>query len=75
MTMYRPNVGDVLLKKYEILSLVGEGAFGCVYRACDSKLNRDVAIKFINSSDRILTRFMDELEAIKKLDHPNIVRL
>ena len=33
MTMYRPNVGDVLLKKYEILSLVGEGAFGCVYRA------------------------------------------
>lgn len=72
---YRPKEGTLLLGKYEIGSLIGEGAFGCVYRARFLKLDRDVAIKFINPNDQILARFMDELAAIKKLDHPNIVRL
>ena len=72
---YRPKEGALLLGKYEIASLIGEGAFGCVYRARFLKLDRDVAIKFINPNDQILPRFMDELAAIKKLDHPNIVRL
>lgn len=72
---YRPKEGALLLGKYEIASLIGEGAFGCVYRARFLKLDRDVAIKFINPNDQILARFMDELAAIKKLDHPNIVRL
>lgn len=72
---YRPKEGTLLLGKYEIGALIGEGAFGCVYRARFLKLDRDVAIKFINPNDQILARFMDELAAIKKLDHPNIVRL
>lgn len=72
---YKPNKGDILLNKYEIVSLVGEGAFGCVYRARFLKLDRFVAIKFINPNNQVFARFMDELDAIKKLDHPNIVRL
>ena len=75
MTSFQPNVGDVILNKYECLSLVGEGAFGCVYRARDIKLGRIVAIKFINAANGVLKRFGDELDAIKNLDHPNIVRL
>ena len=73
--VFKPNVGDIFLNKYEIVSLVGEGAFGCVYRARDQKLDRIVAIKFINAVNGVLERFADELEAIKGLDHPNIVRL
>ncbi len=72
---FKPNIGDVFLNKYEILSLVGEGAFGSVYRARDTKLDRIVAIKFINTASTTLDRFIDELDAIKGLDHPNIVRL
>ncbi|MBO4351393.1 MAG: serine/threonine protein kinase [Proteobacteria bacterium] len=75
MTSFQPNVGDVILNKYECISLVGEGAFGCVYRARDIKLGRIVAIKFINAANGVLKRFGDELDAIKNLDHPNIVRL
>ena len=72
---FKPKIGDIFLNKYEILSLVGEGAFGAVYRARDLKLDRVVAIKFINAVQGVLGRFTDELEAIKGLDHPNIVRL
>lgn len=72
---FKPNIGDVFLNKYEILSLVGEGAFGSVYRARDTKLDRIVAIKFINATNTTIDRFTDELDAIKGLDHPNIVRL
>ena len=72
---FKPNVGDVFLNKYEIVSLVGEGAFGSVYRAKDIKLDRIVAIKFLESVNNVLSRFVDEIDAIKSLDHPNIVRL
>lgn len=72
---FKPNIGDVFLNKYKIVSLVGEGAFGSVYRATDMKLDRIVAIKFINTSGNTIERFTDELDAIKNLDHPNIVRL
>lgn len=72
---FKPNIGDVFLNKYKIVSLVGEGAFGSVYRAQDMKLERIVAIKFINTSGNTIERFTDELDAIKNLDHPNIVRL
>ena len=72
---FKPNAGDIFLNKYEIVSLIGEGAFGCVYRARDVKLDRIVAIKFINIVNDVLERFNDEIEAIKGLDHPNIVRL
>ena len=72
---FKPNLGDIYLGKYEVVSLVGEGAFGVVYRARDIKLDRIVAIKFLHANGEVLERFADELDAIKTLDHPNIVRL
>lgn len=72
---FQPKIGDVLLNKYELISLVGEGAFGSVFRARDIKLDRIVAVKFIQTTGGMLERFSDELDAIKNLDHPNIVRL
>jgi len=42
-----PLAGGTRLGAYEILSLIGQGGMGEVYRARDSRLNRDVAIKVL----------------------------
>ena len=62
---------------YEVLSLVGAGGMGEVYRASDSRLGRDVAIKvlpaaFTADADR-LHRFEQEARAAAALNHPNIL--
>ena len=65
------------LGEYEVKSLVGAGGMGEVYRARDSRLGRDVAIKVLPSSlaadaDR-LRRFEQEARAAAALNHPNIL--
>jgi serine/threonine protein kinase len=65
------------LGPYEILSLVGAGGMGEVYRAKDPRLGRDVAIKvlpaeFSVDADR-LRRFEQEARAAAALNHPNIL--
>jgi Tol biopolymer transport system component len=65
------------LGAYEILSSLGAGSMGEVYRARDSRLNRDVAIKILpenvaNDPDR-LYRFETEAKAAAALNHPNIL--
>src|ERR1051326_4757602 len=67
------------LGSYQILSLVGAGAMGEVYRARDSKLQREVAIKvlpkgFVNDPDR-LARFRREAQVLASLNHPNIATI
>jgi serine/threonine protein kinase/tetratricopeptide (TPR) repeat protein len=64
------------LGPYEILSALGAGGMGEVYRARDTRLKRDVAIKvlpetFATDPDR-LARFQGEAELLAKLNHPNI---
>ncbi len=64
---------------YRILSKLGEGGMGTVYRATDSKLNRDVAVKvlpgaFSNDPDR-LARFRREAQVLAALNHPNIAAI
>jgi eukaryotic-like serine/threonine-protein kinase len=65
------------LGPYEILAPIGAGGMGEVYRARDSRLERDVAIKvlppsFASDSDR-LRRFEQEARAVAALNHPNIL--
>jgi Tol biopolymer transport system component/tRNA A-37 threonylcarbamoyl transferase component Bud32 len=64
---------------YEIISLLGEGGMGAVYRARDAKLNRDVAIKVLlpvvaNDPDR-LARFSREAQVLASLNHSNIAHI
>ena len=67
------------LGPYEILAPLGAGGMGEVYRARDTKLNRDVAIKVLlpavaNDPDR-LARFSREAQVPASLNHPNIAAI
>jgi eukaryotic-like serine/threonine-protein kinase len=67
------------LGPYEILGLLGTGGMGEVYRARDTKLGREVAIKvipdaFAQDADR-LARFAREAQVLAALNHPNIAAI
>jgi serine/threonine protein kinase len=64
---------------YEVTSQIGEGGMGVVYRARDTKLQRDVALKvlpdsFANDPDR-LARFQREAQLLASLNHHNIAHI
>ncbi len=67
------------LGPYEILSPLGAGGMGEVYRAKDTKLDREVAIKVlpadVASSPERLQRFEREAKTVAALNHPNIVTI
>lgn len=70
---------ELLIKnwdKYEIISLLGKGGMGQVYRAKDLRLNRFVALKFIRGrSSKFLQRFTREAQAQASVDHPHICKV
>src|SRR5215510_7274000 len=64
---------------YQVIALIGSGGMGHVYRARDTKLKREVAIKalpdeFSRSSERV-HRFQREAEVLASLNHPNIAAI
>src|SRR5437879_2831702 len=64
---------------YEVTSQLGEGGMGVVFRARDTKLKRDVAIKilpdhFADDPDR-LARFQREAQILASVNHPNIAQV
>ncbi len=65
------------LLHYRIVEKLGEGGMGQVWRAEDTKLGREVALKILPpdlAADReLLERFQREAKALAKLDHTNIV--
>ena len=67
------------LGSYEILAAIGTGGMGAVYRARDSKLKREVAIKvlpdaFARDAERV-SRFQREAEVLASLNHPYIAAI
>ena len=60
------------LGPYQILSLIGKGGMGEVYKARDTRLDRSVALKFSNEQS---ARFAIEARAISALNHPHICTL
>jgi eukaryotic-like serine/threonine-protein kinase len=70
------SVGD-LFQHYRVIERVGEGGMGVVYRAHDTGLGRDVALKFINHSLRSGDgeRLRREARALAALNHPNILTI
>lgn len=64
------------LGSYEIIALLGIGGMGQVYRARDPRLERDIALKVLQTDDREHRgRFAREARAIAALNHPNIVTI
>ena len=73
------TVGDRFARHFEVAGVLGAGGMGEVYRARDTRLNRDVALKllpdaFAANADR-LARFQREAELLASLNHPNIAQI
>jgi eukaryotic-like serine/threonine-protein kinase len=71
------HVGELIVGRYELEELVGEGGMSSVYRAYDTVLERRVAIKVLHEhfsrDPEYVERFRREARAIARLAHPNVV--
>jgi TPR repeat protein len=71
--------GTVLLGRYEVKELVGQGGMGAVYRVYDQIRSEDIAIKVLlpslTKNERALERFLNEAKISSKLSHSNIVNV
>ncbi|MEO8035214.1 MAG: protein kinase, partial [Acidobacteriota bacterium] len=70
---------EAMLGPYRILALIGEGGMGAVYRARDTRLGRDVAVKVLTNitvgDEEKLQRFEQEARATGMLNHPNLLTI
>lgn len=69
--------GDIIDNRYQILSLLGKGGFGCVYKVVQTTIKKEYALKTlnpINATDMTIQRLRKEGQAAGRLDHPNLVR-
>ncbi|RMD66929.1 serine/threonine protein kinase, partial [Candidatus Parcubacteria bacterium] len=76
------NLEGQSIGRYHILEQVGQGGMATVYKAYDTRLERDVALKVIRRGafppddlDRILKRFEREAKSLARLSHPHIVKV
>src|SRR5580700_4053511 len=71
--------GTILADRYRIVSPLGKGGMGEVYRAEDLKLGQTVALKFLPRSlaqtDQALERFTREVRLARQVSHPNVCRV
>ena len=71
--------GTVLAGRYRVVSLLGRGGMGEVYRADDLKLRQAVALKFlppaVSADPARLSRFHDEVRLARSVSHPNVCRV
>ena len=81
------KIGDVLNNKWVILSFIDKGGMGEVYRAHQTNLNRDVAIKVVSrewlesldegsgETETMVQRFRREVQAMAQIRHPNVLQV
>lgn len=76
------TVGESLLgcqlDHYELIEFVGGGGMGSVFRARDTRLGREVAVKVLardQTDEETIRRFRNEAQSAARLDHPNIARV
>jgi serine/threonine-protein kinase len=71
--------GQLLVDRYRVISLVGRGGMGEVYRASDLTLNQPVALKFLPQAAAgrpdLLERFRGEVRIARQVSHPNVCRI
>jgi hypothetical protein len=68
-------VGSIVKGRFEIGELIGSGGFGQVYRAWDHRLEREVAVKVVETAPQSDLRIEREAQAAARLNHPGIVML
>src|SRR6185295_11206682 len=72
------STGD-MFRRFQVLGKAGEGGMGIVYRAHDTKLDRDVALKFVTqageANSELCERLRREARSLAALSHPNIVAI
>ena len=72
-----PKIGDLVAGRFRIVSLLGTGGFGTVYRALQENIGRDVALKFLTpgiAKDPVnVERFRREAFHVSQLRHPNTI--
>ncbi len=70
-------LGETIAGRYELEELVGHGGMSSVYKARDSLLERNVALKILheqyNADEEFVERFKREARSVAQLQHPNIV--
>ena len=77
--VYRFEPGALLASRYRIISRLGKGGMGEVFRADDIMLGQPVALKFLSESAtgnlNLLTRFYDEVRIARQITHANVCRV
>ena len=75
----RVESGDIIAGRYRLKEVVGRGGMGTVFRAVQTSVERDVAVKVMHSQartdQRLVARFQREARAVAALSHPNTIRL
>jgi serine/threonine protein kinase len=71
--------GTILARRYRIVSLLGQGGMGEVYRADDLLLGQPVALKFLprkaSADTALLAKFRNEVRIARQVTHPNVCRV
>jgi serine/threonine protein kinase/DNA-binding CsgD family transcriptional regulator len=75
----RPSPPPIIRERYQLVTWLGEGGMGVVYKAHDLMLDRDVAVKFLSpkyfSGAEAAARFLREARLVARLSHPNIMSI
>lgn len=69
---------EIIAERYQVISTLGSGGMGVVYRALDILLKKEVAVKTLRTTDLNadqVRRFQSEAKALSNLKHPNIVEV
>jgi serine/threonine protein kinase/tetratricopeptide (TPR) repeat protein len=73
------TAGSTFAGRYQIINELGKGGMGAVYRALDTQINEEVAIKLIRpeiaSDEKTLERFSNELKLARKIGHKNVCKM
>ena len=70
--------GELLADRYEVVSMLGQGGMGSVYKARDTDLDEEIAVKLLRpglvSNPSLVDRFKTELRLTRRISHRNVVR-